>query len=257
MPRYRTPPTSIGFGKPSRRDATKRMRNRGMTYADFCCFATTLEALTCAGARTVVWAATANILTCKVCVCFKDGGCGNAGSRAAGRLLLWTLSVRKWMEKIFERSFLARLLAKTRGGYLKAELVILKLVFLCNPKITPLLNLNFTFQVCLTPFESTQRLFFGLDGLGHLFSVPSNQVGKHVGGPALRDGAAVDIEFLFQGCCGRRRHGWFCAGGRAGCTRSFGSGGRGLGCDAEAKARFRAPRRARTRARKRNRVDPD
>ena len=143
MPRYRTPPTSIGFGKPSRRDATKRMRNRGMTYADFCCFATTLEALTWAVARTVVWAATANILTCKVCVCFKDGGCGNAGSRAAGRLLLWTLSVRKWMEKIFERSFLARLLAKTRGGYLKAELVILKLVFLCNPKIIPLLNLNF------------------------------------------------------------------------------------------------------------------
>jgi hypothetical protein len=47
------------------------------------------------------------------------------------------------MEKIFERSFLARLLAKTRGGYLKAELVILKLVFLCNPKIILLLNLNF------------------------------------------------------------------------------------------------------------------
>ena len=51
--------------------------NRGCTYADFCCLAATLVAFTCAVARTVVWAATANILTEKGVGVLRDGGCRN------------------------------------------------------------------------------------------------------------------------------------------------------------------------------------
>jgi len=51
--------------------------NRGCTYADFCCLAATLVAFTCAVARTVVWAATANILTDKGVGVLRDGGCRN------------------------------------------------------------------------------------------------------------------------------------------------------------------------------------
>lgn len=87
------PPTaerSIGLGKPPL-NAIKKP-NREHTYADFCSLATTLEAFTCAVARTVVWAATANIFKLKSLLGLRDGGCRNGEAPGFGRpLLRWRL----------------------------------------------------------------------------------------------------------------------------------------------------------------------
>ena len=64
-------------GKKENLRETKDAGNRGCTYADFCSLAATLVAFTCAVARTVVWAATANILTEKGVGVLRDGGCRN------------------------------------------------------------------------------------------------------------------------------------------------------------------------------------
>ena len=67
----------FGFGQAQEGVEELDAGNREGTYADFCSLAATLVAFTCAVARTVVWAATANILTKKGVGVLRDGGCRN------------------------------------------------------------------------------------------------------------------------------------------------------------------------------------